>query len=175
MKSRYFPIAILFASSLLTLAAQSPALLEGEDLKNREVETINLNEAGKDKLKLGISLGYPMTGITAGWQAGRSLELDALVGSWNYDSFCLGGAALFTIVDLQIGTEIFPLSGGPFVFTGIGNDYMVLSLGGLIRMEYSFDFPLNVYLESGLALNISNDRGQSPWGIPVSVGFRYIF
>ena len=50
---------------------------------------------------------------------------------------------------------------------------MALSVGGVARIEYTFDFDLNLYLESGLAINLGNNN--HPWDIPVSLGIRYIF
>jgi hypothetical protein len=159
--------------SALPLFSRDFSLFEGTDLKNRDVETINLNEAGKGKLKLGISLGYPVTGLTAGWNVGKSMEMDLLVGSWNYDSFCLGGSAMFSLVDLEIGTEIFPLSAGPFLYTGVSNNYLSLGLGGIARMEYTFDFRLNLYLESGLAVVLQNSNATM--AVPFGLGIRYVF
>ncbi len=173
MKFRSLLLVIFLAGSVLPLFSQDISLFEGKDLKNRDVETINLNEAGRDKLKLGISLGYPVTGLTAGWNAGKSMELDLLVGSWNYDSFCLGGSIMFSLVDLEIGTEIFPLTAGPFLYTGVSNNYLSLGMGGVARMEYTFDFRLNLYLESGLGVVLQN--GSANMTIPFSLGIRYVF
>ena len=174
MKQKIILVSCLFLLTLMALPARSTVLLEGTDLKNRDVETLDLNEVGKEKLKLGVSLGYPMTGFTAGWQAGKSLELDLLLGSWNYDSFCIGGSAMISLVDLKIGGELFPLTAGPFVYTGISNDGADLSMGAMVRMEYTFDFRLNLYLESGLAINVT-DLDDNPLGLPLSLGIRYIF
>ena len=157
----------------VSLTAQNVELLDEPDLKNRDVDVVNLSEAGKDKLKLGLSLGYPMTGLTAGWQAGKSLEFDVLVGSLNYNSFGLGGSVMLSLVDVQIGGELFPLTAGPFLYAGLGGSNVTLSVGGMARMEYTFDFDLNLYLESGLAVNLGDNN--HPWGIPVSLGIRYIF
>ncbi|MBN2627856.1 MAG: hypothetical protein JXA95_14410 [Spirochaetales bacterium] len=56
MKFRSLLLVMFLSGSVLPLFSQEISLFEGKDLKNRDVDTINLNEAGKDKLKLGITL-----------------------------------------------------------------------------------------------------------------------
>jgi hypothetical protein len=174
MKHRFiFILFIVFVS--ISLFAQSSDLLGESDLKNREVETVDLGEIGKNKLKLGLAGFYPMAGVTAGWQVGESLELDFTAGSLYYDSFALGAGAMISLLDLKIGEEIFPITLGPVLYTGFGgeNDFIV-SLGGLARTEYTFDFNLNLYIESGLVVNLT-EWEDNALAVPFSLGIRYIF
>ncbi len=164
MKRHFTIMAVLLILAGASLFAQS---------EEKDVKVLDLNEAGKDKLKLGVSLGYPEFGLVGGWQVSRSLEADLFLGSLNYNAFCLGGSAMFSLIDVEIGTEIFPVTVGPFVNVALGPHDTVLSLGGKARMEYTFDFSLNLYLESGLAINLGDS--DNPWGIPVSLGVRYVF
>ena len=120
MKNLIYTILLLTVMAGVSLTAQNVKLLDESDLKNRDVDVVNLSEAGKDKLKLGLSLGNPMAGLTAGWQAGKSLEFDLLVGSLYYNSFGLGGSAMISLIDVEIGGEIFPLTAGPFIYARTG-------------------------------------------------------
>ncbi|MDC7223156.1 MAG: hypothetical protein PQJ60_05400 [Spirochaetales bacterium] len=174
MAQKLVSIVFMLIFTGAVLSAQSLELFEGTDLKNRDVETLDLGEAGKGKLKLGISLGTPMTGLTAGWQAGDTLELDLLVGSWGYDSVCLGGGLMISLLDIKISDEIFPLTVGPFVYTGLSSGDLLLSAGGVARVEYTFDFDLNLYVESGLTVNISQ-LSDNPLSPVFGLGARYIF
>ncbi|MDC7220928.1 MAG: hypothetical protein PQJ59_13415 [Spirochaetales bacterium] len=173
MKQIIFSLLILFAVGFF-LSAETVDFLGETDIANRDVDTVDLGEVGKDKLKLGVSLGYPVSGVTAGWQVGKSLELDLLAGAWEDDKFCFGGSAMVSLLDIKIGTEVFPLTAGPFIYTGFGSDDLLVSTGAVGRVEYTFDFKLNLYIESGLALQLT-ELDDNPVAVPVSLGIRYIF
>lgn len=173
MKRVVLFIFLIFA--ITNLSALETSLFDGTDIKDRDVASFDLEDAGKDKLKLGISLGYPLSGITAGWQVGKSLELDLLVGTGDYETISLGGSAMISLVDIELGGEVFPLTAGPFVYTAIGENYFGMSAGALARVEYTFDFQLNLYLESGVMVNFLDQSDETTFNFPVSLGIRYIF
>jgi hypothetical protein len=178
MKRFLIIFTILFVSFSFITAQDNDVKSDVGKIKDRDVETVDLGEAGKDKLKLGLSLGYPLSGITAGWQLGKSLELDGVVGSgWNYNYIGLGLSTMFSLVDLKISEEIFPITIGPFGYAGVGTEFLGFSAGAMVRFEYTFDFRLNLYLESGFSVNFMDmaENQDIPIGFPTSLGIRYIF
>lgn len=140
-------------------------------------KTITLdNKRTDDKLKAGVVLGYP-TGLTLGWHLADAFEMN-FIAATHYTDFTIGVAPLFTIVDLKISDQIFPLSIGPAAYMNIdwfgGIDIDIL---GNVRLEYSFkDIPLNLFLEGGLGVKL--DLGSTPLVRPQgsgAFGIRYIF
>lgn len=145
---------------------------------NAEPKTITLdNQRTDDNFKLGVVLGYP-SGLTAGWHLSDSFELNVVAGT-HYSDITVGVAPLFTLVNINISDQIFPLSAGPAAYINIGwkGDIQVDILGN-VRWEYSFEeIPLNLFIEGGLgvALNIGDEKNPiSPQGSG-SLGIRYIF
>lgn len=138
----------------------------------------------KGSLKAGVALGYP-TGFTGGWRATDKFEINALLGT-NYLGFTIGVTPLFTIVDLDIADQPFPLSVGPQVNISLGalGYGAMIDILGVVRLEYNFiDLPLNLFIEGGLGIRIwtyESFFGYQPdalvrFGGSGVVGARYIF
>lgn len=140
----------------------------GED---REIKTIRLdNKRGDDRLKAGLSLGYPF-GLTAGYRFSNFFELNALAGS-NYHDLTLGGSGLFTIANIDVSGEKFPLSIGPAFYSHFGKNYRFDALA-TARLEYSFEeIPLNLFVEAGAGIRLVEFAG--PAG-SFAIGVRFIF
>lgn len=157
-------LSMVISSSLL--AQERTSLRE-----DREIKTIQLeNKRGDDKFKAGIALGYPY-GVTAGYSFSNFFELNGLIGS-NYQDFTVGGSALFTLAEIDISGEIFPLSAGPAVYNHFGKNYKLQTLA-TIRLEYSFkDVPINLFVEAGAGIRLVEFAG--PAG-SFALGARYIF
>ena len=141
------------------------------------IKTINLDgKQSQGKLKAGVSLGYP-TGLTAGWRPSEAFELNLLVGT-HYTDFVIGVSPMFTIANIDIKGEIFPLSVGPAAYLNI--DWFTdidIDILGNVRLEYSFkQIPLNLFLEGGFGIKL--DLGNTPLVKPQgsgALGIRYIF
>lgn len=144
---------------------------------NAETRTINLDgKRTDDKFKLGVALGYP-TGITAGLRTSEHFELNGVVAT-HYSDFTVGIIPMFTLANLQIADEVFPLSIGPAGYLTIdwfgGIDIDIL---GNVRVEYSFkSIPLNLFLEggAGIKLDLGSNQLIKPQGSG-ALGIRYIF
>lgn len=138
-----------------------------------ETKTIKIdNERTDDKFKAGVMLGYP-TGLTAGWRIADALELN-FIAATHYRDITLGFAPLFTLVNIDISGETFPLSVGPAAYLNIGwGGGLDLDVLGNVRIEYSFDeIPLNLFLEGGIGITVIpaiRPQGSGAFGI------RYIF
>jgi len=150
--------------------------------KDTEIKTIKLDTREVEgKLKAGVALGYPW-GITAGYRFSNLFELNGTIGS-DYNDFTMGVNGLFTLVNLQISHEKFPLSVGPALYSHFGyndgidkngkdDEYTRIDLLGVARIEYSFDeIPLNLFIEAGLGLQLV--RFTDPAG-SFAIGVRYI-
>lgn len=142
-----------------------------------DVKTITMdNQRTDDKFKVGIVLGYP-TGLTAGWRLSETIELN-FVAATHYSDFTLGFVPLFTIANLSIADEIFPLSIGPAAYLGLDwNGDLNMDILGNVRIEYSFkEIPLNLFLEGGIGINLdfNGDNLVHPQGSG-ALGIRYIF
>ncbi len=144
------------------------------DSKGKSDKTISLDSFGKKvegKGKLGISAGYP-TGITFGYQTTRLLEINVTAGLFPFDQLLLGASALFTLADIEISDEYFPLSFGPALYVRSGRKTRA-DLLGVLRLEYTFeDSPVNIFIEGGAGMEIMPDIGFSGSG---ALGIRYVF
>lgn len=166
MKKRILIMAVMM---ILTIS------LNAED---KEIKTITVegNELA-GKLKAGIAFGYP-TGLTAGWRLSNTVEANLLLAT-NFLGFTVGVSPLFTIVNLEIEDEIFPISVGPAVNLNLGFlNSNSLDILAMIRAEYSFvDIPLNLFLEGGLGVNIGLETSGEAinFGGSAALGVRYIF
>jgi len=132
------------------------------------------NNRTDDAFKAGVILGYP-TGLTAGWRLSDVLELNFVAATHYYD-ITLGVAPMFTIVNLDIKGEDFPISIGPAVYANIGW-YRPFSMDVLFnaRVEYSFaKIPLNLFVEGGAGVGITFGHGVGFQGSG-ALGVRYIF
>lgn len=157
---------------IITLLITSLSL----NAEEKEIKTFKLD--GKQtagKLKAGVSLGYP-TGITAGWSFSNYFEANLLVAT-NFEGFTIGFSPLFTVINLEISNELFPLSIGPAVNFNIDGKGEDLDLLGIVRVEYSFkEIPLNLFLEggAGIKMELGNDA-DIRFGGSGALGLRYIF
>lgn len=160
--------------------------------------------------KVGAFLGYPALLATAGFPLGRFMEVNIFVGYDYRDIFPLilsssasppaefpilsipppvsGGGIytgvnlLFTLFEIKIGKAVFPLSLGPQGAFSIGFDGNVrLDVMAVLRLEYTFAIPLNLFIEggTGAAFNLvgSNLTKIGPV-FPASfagLGIRYVF
>lgn len=142
-----------------------------------ETKTVTIdNNRTNDAFKLGVVLGYP-SGITAGWRIAEAVELN-FVAATHYSDFTVGFAPLFTLVNINIADQYFPLSVGPAAYLSI--DWfgdMDVDILGNVRVEYSFkDIPLNLFLEggAGIKLDLGSNQLIRPQGSG-ALGIRYIF
>lgn len=139
--------------------------------EDKEIRQINLStEDLEGRAKAGLALGYPF-GVTFGYKLANYMELNVFAGS-HFDDFSLGTNLLFTVVDISIKEEVFPLSVGPAVYFNIGDEFN-MALGASARGEYTFDeIPLNLYLEITPGFSFINDFD---FYIASSLGIRYVF
>jgi len=175
-----------FVKFLLILSIIFPAVIYSAEYSFAEegdIKTITIDtKEVEGKLKAGVVLGYP-TGITAGYRFSNVFEMNGVLGS-NFNDFSLGVNGLFTILNLEISNEIFPLSVGPALYSHLdhhdgnhdkGNDdeYTKIDLLAIVRVEYSFkQIPLNLFVEAGLGLEVV--KFADPAG-SFAIGARYIF
>ena len=145
---------------------EQPSL--GED---REIKTISLdNKRSDDKLKAGVSLGYPL-GVTAGYSFSNFFEINGFIGS-DYNGLTAGGSGLFTVANIDISGYDFPLSIGPAFYAHFRNDFK-FDILATVRLEHSFEeAPVNIFIEGGAGLRIVEDL--RPAG-SLAIGIRYIF
>ena len=150
--------------------------------EDREIKTITLDtKEFEGKLKAGIVLGYPW-GITAGYRFSNFFELNSMLGS-DYNDFTASVNGLFTIFNLKISHELFPLTIGPALYSHFGyhdgskhssdGEYTRIDILGIARIEYSFkETPVNMFAEGGAGLEVVKFAGTAG---SFAVGVRYIF
>jgi hypothetical protein len=157
-------ILVLLTTVIFSVAAE-------DRYKDKEIREINLStEDLEGKAKAGLALGYPF-GFTFGYRPANYLELNLFAGT-HFDNFTIGGSVLFTIANISIKDEIFPLSVGPALYSRFGDEYEMMA-GAQIRWEYSFkEIPLNLYIQATPGFTFINDFG---FDIASSLGVRYIF
>jgi hypothetical protein len=143
---------------------------------DKEIKTFKLDgKQTSGKIKAGISLGYP-TGLTLGWRPSNYFEANLLLAT-NFEGITIGFSPLFTLVNLEVEEQIFPLSAGPSINLNLGSKSQNLDILGLVRLEYSFkEIPLNLFLEGGMGINLElgSNAGISLAGSG-ALGIRYIF
>lgn len=156
---------------LLMICLIFPVFAEEKKVEDKEIKEINLStQSLEGRAKIGLALGYP-SGFVFGYRLANFLEANALLGTF-YDGFTIGGNLMFTIADIKIKDQSFPLSIGPHVNFHLGENFD-MSLMGFIRWEYSFEeIPLNLYLEGGPGMFFIQGIDLT-WS--TSVGVRYIF
>ena len=164
-------IAVMFVFPVVTFADQignELELLKNDD----EVKTVKVD--GKwleNRAKLGLAIGKPW-GIVFGYHFSKSFEANLLIGSnFNIDGLTVGGNGLFTLVNLAIGNEVFPFSVGPAAYLNFFDTFNMDALG-VARLEYTFDEPVNLYLEGGIGINMFEDISFA-W--TAAAGVRYVF
>ena len=140
--------------------------------KDKEAKTVKVDTKWlENRAKLGLAIGKPW-GLTFGYRFMKSFEGNLLVGSnFNIDGVTVGGSGLFTLVNFDISGQIFPFSVGPAAYFNFFDPFTVDVLG-VARIEYTFDIPLNLYLEGGAGINIPEDI-EFAW--TAAVGVRYVF
>jgi hypothetical protein len=156
---------------ILMICLVLPVFGQNKKVEDKEIKEINLNtESLEGRAKAGVALGYP-SGLVFGYRLANYLEINALVGSF-YDGFTLGGNMLFTLVDVMIKDQPFPLSAGPQLYVNLGDDFNMSALG-IVRWEYDFkEVPLNLYIEGGPGLSFM-DGIDFVWSS--ALGVRYVF
>jgi hypothetical protein len=135
--------------------------------------------------KTGVILGYPVS-ATIGYHFTDATEINGFIGYSYYGGhyyysggLYLGGNFLFTLVNIDIGGEKFPLSLGPQLGVILGYGSVSLEAVADLRFEYTFrDFPLNLFAELGMGVGIYS-MGE-PWGgvgfaVTGGLGVRYVF
>ncbi len=134
---------------------------------------------GAGRSKLGTILGKGVF-VTYGIPMGEATELNVFAGTdWNINYIDVGANLLFKLVDVDIEGETFPLSLGPQANVRIPfNDNKNFGMGILadLRWEYTFSFPLNLFIEIGLGLDL--DFGNTVdlgFGWEGGLGVRYVF
>jgi hypothetical protein len=140
--------------------------------KDDKVKTVKIDSSWlENRAKLGLALGTPW-GATFGYHFSEKFEGNFLIGStFKVDGVTLGGSGLFTLVNLDISGEIFPLSAGPAAYVHFA-DPLGVDLLGVVRLEYTFDIPLNLYLEGGGGVEILDEVG---FAYTIAVAARYVF
>lgn len=146
-----------------------------------DAKTVTIdNKRTNDNFKAGVVLGYP-TGLTAGWRLSDLLEMNFHLAT-HYSDVIIGAAPMFTLVNINIADEIFPLSLGPMVNIGFDfspfNNLVDIDILANLRIEYSFkNIPLNLFLEGGGGIKINLGDDTNPIGGQGSgaIGVRYIF
>jgi hypothetical protein len=79
---------------------------------------------------------------------------------------------MFTLADIMIKDQPFPLSLGPQLNVNMGNEFN-MSVLGLLRWEYTFEeIPLNLYIEAGPGISFLKGVDLD-WS--TSLGIRYVF
>ena len=131
---------------------------------------------GAGRTKAGTILGRGFF-ATAGFPMGKKTELNVYAGTgWNFNEVTLGVNYLFRLVDINIEGEIFPLSLGPQADVSFGNGGVDLGIFADLRWEYTFNFPLNLFIEIGPGINIRMDNDASMrFGWRGGLGVRYVF
>jgi hypothetical protein len=79
---------------------------------------------------------------------------------------------LFTLVNLEVEDQKLPLNLGPLAYVAFTGNDLDASVGAITRLEYDFNFPLNLYFQAGMVVNIGQD---SLFSWPFALGARYIF
>jgi hypothetical protein len=162
-------VALVLACPVFALAEE----LEGElELLKKEPKTVKIDTKWLDeRAKLGVALGEPL-GLVFGYHFSKTFEANLLLGSrFDLKTFTAGGSGLFTLIDFQIGKQVFPFSVGPVVYFDFADSISMDALGAA-RLEYNFKIPLNLYIEGGVGYTLFNRSGFA-W--TAAVGARYVF
>ncbi len=140
--------------------------------EDKEIPELSLStEDLEGRAKAGLAIGYPF-GLTFGYRLANYLEANAFAGTHFNSDFAMGANLLFTIVNINMGDEIFPLSMGPALYCDFDDEFS-MAAGATVRWEYTFDeVPLNLYIEATPGLQFMNDFG---FYLASSFGVRYVF
>ena len=161
--------AVVIACPVFALAEE---LEGGLALLKDEPKTVKIDTQWLDeRAKLGLAIGEPW-GLVFGYHFTKMIEANFLIGSrFSFDTFTVGGSALFTLFNFQISKQIFPFSLGPTVYFDFADPTSMDALG-VARLEYTFNIPLNLYFEGGAGYTLFNRTGFA-W--TVAGGARYVF
>ena len=143
------------------------------------VVPVMAEDHGAGRSKLGTILGKGVF-VTYGIPTGEATELNMFVGTdWSINYIDLGANLLFKLVDVNIEGETFPLSLGPQADVRIPfNNSSNIGLGILadLRWEYTFNFPLNLFIEIGLGIDMDfGNTVNMDFGWDGGLGVRYVF
>ena len=83
--------------------------------------------------KAGLAIGYPF-GLTFGYRLANYLEANAFAGTHFHSDFAMGANLLFTIVNINMGDEVFPLSMGPALYCDFDDEFN-MAAGATVRWE----------------------------------------
>ena len=151
---------------LIALVIALPAMADGKGAGQ---------DMGAGKSKLGTIIGRGLF-VTYGFDVGKATEINIHGGvGWNFYSFTVGANMLFTLVDINIEDQIFPLSLGPQVDLTFGNGYINMGVFAVLRWEYTFWFPLNLFVEVGPGINFNFNGFNPSFDWRGGVGVRYVF
>ncbi|MBF9017380.1 MULTISPECIES: hypothetical protein [unclassified Oceanispirochaeta] len=156
---------------ILLICLTIPVFAEDKKVEDKEIKEITLSTKDLEgRAKIGVALGYP-SGVVFGYRLANFLETNVLLGSF-YNGFTIGGNLLFTIADIKIKDQSFPLSLGPQLNFHMGEEFD-MSLMGFLRWEYTFEeIPLNLYIEGGPGMFFIQGIDLT-WS--TSLGVRYVF
>jgi hypothetical protein len=141
--------------------------------KEKEPKTVKVDtDILANRAKVGVQLGQPH-GIVFGYHFNKTIEGNILAGTnAGFDYFVLGGNALFTVINFDVGKTVLPFSIGPAVFANF-DDPFNMDILGVARLEYNFkDAPVNLYIEGGLGVNAFDNLDL---GWTAAAGVRYAF
>lgn len=134
---------------------------------------------GAGHSKLGTILGQGVF-VTYGFPGGGKNEVNVFAGTdWGINYLSAGANYLFHMVDINIEGETFPLTFGPQADIRIPfNSSKDFKLGILadLRWEYTFKFPLNLFIELGLGIDLNlGNKVNLDFGWQAGLGVRYVF
>lgn len=166
---------------VLGLAVQAVRLFaeEVQPARSGEIPEVQLRIPAKEnRIHLGLSLGYPL-GLTLGYKASERFEFDLFAGS-HFNDFTAGVTALFTVLNINIEKERFPLSLGLSVYASFLETFN-LEVLPIARLEYTFrEVPMNLYVEAGPGLQMRFKTAGSADGLlhftgTGALGLRFVF
>jgi hypothetical protein len=167
MKRFLILLSIVVFAAPLAFADELELLKKGDTVKTVKIDSSWL----ENRAKLGLALGTPW-GVTFGYHFSEKFEGNFLIGStFKVDGVTAGGSGLFTLVNLDISDEIFPLSAGPAAYFHFADPFGIDILG-VVRIEYTFGIPLNLYLEGGGGVEVLDEVG---FAYTIAAAARYVF
>ncbi|MCG8454023.1 MAG: hypothetical protein MI717_12675 [Spirochaetales bacterium] len=134
-------------------------------------------DRGVGRVKIGVSAGKSPN-LTAGFPIGTSSEVSTTIGTnWKLSSILFAVNPQFKVVNIRFGKEVFPLSLGPHLgLKFIDGGYLSVEAMGILRWQYTFSFPINVYIEGGGGASYKAGKGKSDISLiwTANIGLRYV-